>query len=274
LRTGQVLLAGGSSDGFGTDLATAELFDPLSGRLRPTGNMASEREFHTATMLADGRVLIAGGRRFNAAGLRDETLGTAEIYDPVAQTFSPTGSMNVARAGPRATLLLDGRVLIVGGFDNGPLTSAELYDPATGSFTATGSMIIQRGGSYAATLLANGKVLITGDNATAELYDPAAGLFTTTGVMVSRRLAHTATLLPSGMVLVVGGANGDFFATALASVERYDPVTAQFTRAADLQTGRFGHTATLLPDGSVLVVGGDNGDGFHFKPLSSAEIYK
>jgi hypothetical protein len=166
LRTGQVLLAGGSTDGFGTDIATAELFDPLTGQLQPTGNMASEREFHTATLLADGRVLIAGGRRFLAG--KDETLRTAEIYDPVVKTFSPTGSMNEARAWSRATLLLDGRVLIAGGFDNGPLTSAELYDPATGSFTATGSMNIQRDG-YAATLLANGKVLITGDNATAEL---------------------------------------------------------------------------------------------------------
>jgi hypothetical protein len=271
LRTGQVLLAGGSTDGFGTDIATAELFDSLTGQLQPTGNMASEREFHTATLLADGRVLIAGGRRFLAGQLKDETLRTAEIYDPVAKTFSPTGSMNEARAFSRATLLLGGRVLIAGGFDNGPLTSSELYDPATGSFIATGSMIIQREG-YAATLLANGKVLITGGgDTTAELYDPASGLFTRTGVMTARRLSHTATLLPSGVVLIAGGGDSGH---ALASVELYDPATGQFALAAELQTGRFLHTATLLSDGSVLIVGGDNGDGFHFKPLSSAEIFK
>jgi hypothetical protein len=276
LRTGQVLLTGGDTSGFGTIVATAELYDPLTRQLQPTMNMTSEREFHTATLLADGRVLIAGGRRLDPSG-NEVAVRTAEIYDPVTRTFSPTGSMNQPRDGHTSTLLADGRVLILGGYDSGPVLSAELYDPATRSFTATGSLIIQRH-SYAATLLANGKVLITGGNddanhdTTAELYDPAVGLFTTTGVMVTLRRGHTATLLPSGVVLVVGGANGDFLVSALASVELYNPVTGQFTRAADLQTGRFAHTATLLSDGTVLVVGGDNGDGFHYKPVSSAEI--
>jgi hypothetical protein len=278
LRTGEVLVLGGATLADPAIVASAELYDPVTQQFQAASNMTGERDEHTATRLIDGRVLVAGGYNSQLFD-RDENhlaLRTAEIYDPATRTFAPTGNMKQARAGHTATLLRDGRVLMTGGFEGGvalPLISAELYDPVTGAFTLTGSMVVQRE-YYAATLLANGNVLITGGNhdsdTRAEIYDPSTGLFTLAAAMTTRRFSHTATLLLSGTVLVAGGATG----FPLASVELYDPISGQFKRLADLQTGRSLHTATLLSDGSVLIVGGNRGDGTHFIPLSSAEIYK
>ena len=153
------------------------------GAFAATASMAIARSFHTATLLMDGRVLIAGGDSDSSA----TATPTTEIYDPVKQTFTPSGNMTVARLGHTATLLPDGRVLMVGGDSIG---SAELYNPSTGSFTATGGLIMARQ-EFNATLLMNGKVLITGGVASstesvyvigdAELYDPSTGVFAAAG---------------------------------------------------------------------------------------------
>jgi hypothetical protein len=178
--------------------------------------MAVGRESHKATLLSDGKVLVAGGTLF--LNILDRVTATAELYDPATGTFSPTGSMTTPRQDFTATLLPNGKVLVAGGFDNSgrALATAELYDPASGTFTLTGSMAAPRTG-HTATLLPNGKVLVAG-GFTAELYDPATGTFSFTGGLATARTGHTATLLQSGQVLVIGGAGSSGI---LASAEIY-----------------------------------------------------
>jgi large repetitive protein len=276
LSTGRVLIAGGGAP---EDAAKAELYDPKTGAFSPTGSMSTGRFGATATVLSDGRVLIAGGWSEDPNA---PVLASAELYDPAAGTFSPTGWMTTPRAEHTATLLSDGRVLITGGqiesnnvFSS--LSTAELYDPRLGTFRPTGSMTVARF-NHTATLLETGHVLIAGGGgpaglanspslATAELYDPATGTFTATASMAGARFWHTATLLDSGRVLIAGGNDGS---GPLASAEQYDPSTGTFIPAGSMAAGRYQHTATLLNDGGVLVVGG-YADGVG--TLASAELY-
>jgi hypothetical protein len=238
-----------------------------------TGSLNNARHAHTATTLANGKVLAAGGTQSGTGAV-----AVAELYDPTAGVFTATGSLNTPRSQHTATLLGNGMVLIVGGYDQNSAkpANAELYDPTAGTFTNTGNLNVPRV-SHTATLLSNGKVLITGgiDNsfnvsAAAEVYDPATGVFSLTGSLGTPRLDHSATLLNTGKVLVVGGE--DFNDVGFSSAELYDPVTGTFSGAGNLNTGRIRHTATLLSSGSVLIVGGEpNVQGT--SPLTSAELY-
>jgi hypothetical protein len=239
------------------------------------GWLITSREDHTATLLADGRVLFAGGRNDY-----QQVIASAEIYDPKAGTFTETGSMTVPRELHSGVLLSDGRVLITGGRSdaNGDdIASAELYDPKTGTFSATGSMKVARQ-QQTSTLLPDGKVLVAGEgqtdqDASAELYDPRTGTFRSIGSMNTPRLDHSATLLHDGTVLIVGGSDpaGHMF-YAMDSAEIYDPMTGAFRKTASLDWATMDHTATLLPDGRVLVAGGD-GAGGGFEPTAVAAIY-
>src|SRR6202030_328882 len=173
-----------------------------------TGSLTTARARHTATLLPNGKVLLAGG--FDSSG---DALTSAELYDPGSGTWTATGSLSTARYHHTATLLPNGKVLVAGGqgTSTNAIASAELYDPASGTWTVTGSLNTARA-RHSATLLPNGKVLVAGGNdissnalASAELYDSTSGSWTFTGSLNSARYVHTATLLPNGKVLVAGG---------------------------------------------------------------------
>ncbi|HEV3468707.1 MAG TPA: kelch repeat-containing protein [Pyrinomonadaceae bacterium] len=265
LAGGQVLITGGL-ERMESPLASAELYDPASGAFTPVGTMSARRIGHTATLLADGRVLITGGS--------DDTfytgaLPSAELYDPSTRAFTPAPDMQAARLAHRATLLPDGRVLITGGQDEAgrKLSSAEIYNPAANAFTPIGDMNSPRS-DHAATLLADGRVLITGGAAggqpgegpvaSAELYDPARGAFVPTGSMHAVRYKHSATLLPDGRVIVIGGSDARMWAGRFATAEVYDPATGLFTPTGSMTTARYKIRDAVVPleGGRVLVAGG------------------
>ncbi len=243
----------------------------------PTGNLGAVRWVHTATLLPNGKVLIAGGADNNG-----HVQATAEIYDPASGTWTATASLATARNGHTATLLPNGKVLVVGGNNENNIyfTSAELYDPASGTWSAAGSLNQSRSG-HTATLLGSGKVLVagglrnSGQVATAELFDPASvpnGTWTATGSLNTARSIHTATLLTNGKVLVVGGIDSTGV-NPTASAELFDPASGAngaWTATPDFPTTVDGHTATLLPNGKVLVAFGRDKNGF---ALNSAQLF-
>jgi hypothetical protein len=289
LADGRVLLAGSCS-------TAAELYDPSTGAFTPTGSMTVARAYSGATRLQDGRVLFTGG-----SGCGDTDTGiraSAELYDPAAGTFKPTGSMHTPRESHTSTLLADGRVLITGGI-TGPaasgsagvtlaafrlaetsanvLKTAEIYDPATGTFSKTGSMSSIRD-QHTATLLKDGRVLVVGGGgegyssvSSADLFDPTTRTFSRTGSMKVGRWLQTATLLKDGRVLVTGGRSPND--SVYASAELYDPATGRFSSTDAMDDGRQQHTATLLRDGRVLIAGGYWSNGQSWRVLSSTEIY-
>ena len=258
LNNGKVLIAGGE-DGTGTELNSAELYDPTTGTFSFTGSMTIPRVFHTATLLNNGKVLIVGGS--------GTTANAAELYDPTTGAFTSTGtSNNFFVEGGSATLLKNGQVLIAGGNNlTSNFTSAFLYDPVSGQFTATGSLNAGRE-FHTAVLLNNGEVLVAGgENASvtitsAELYNPATGTFTLTGSLPSAEVFFFggSILLNNGMVLLSGD-------TQITSLELYNPATGLFSATGTFPTGFFffDNSAALLNNGTVLLAGGDNVNDFN-----------
>jgi len=298
LPNGKVLVAGGEDLGAGVAAASAELYDS-TGNWIETGNLKTGRYLHTATLLTDGKVVIAGGCGSSQPCV---PLNSAELYDSTTGTWTSIGNLNTARWAHTATLLSNGKVLVVGGYGvDGPLKNAELFDPATGTWRSAGNLNNARVG-HTATLLANGKVLVTGgvdSYKTSELYDPATQTWSDTGGLNVQRDWPTATLLANGKVLVAGG--GVAFVAPLPpylethselpsspamifrsysptnTAELYDPATGAWTLTGNLFEARYLHTATLLPNGRVLVA-----DGLYCVPFEydecdvkkSAEVYE
>jgi N-acetylneuraminic acid mutarotase len=235
LPSGLVLITGGSPGSNGTTaFNTAELYNPTANTftaLSPT--MTTSRASHTATLLPNGKVLLTGG--FGGANGSTTALNSAELYDPIANTFTAlSATMTTARAGHTATLLPNGKVLLTGGFNNSDtnLNTAELYDPTANTFTALTATMTSTRDQHTATALPNGDVLLTGGSTsafdvpalnTAELYDPTANTFTAlSATMTTNREFHTATLLPTGQVLITGGSANPFPAV-LNTAEVYGP---------------------------------------------------
>lgn len=255
--------------------SNAKTFTVSLGSFNSTGSLTTARDSHSAVMLTNGTVIMAAGSGTNP-GTSGFFLSSAELYNPTAATFSPTGSLIDGRDGQTATLLANGSVLVAGGQDvTFAITAkAEVYNPTVGTFTSTGSMTTPRFAA-AAVVLDNGQVLICGgkDNsnnilATAEIYNPATGTFTPTGSLATARLRHTATLLNTGMVLIVGGdtGNGSSF---IAQAELYNPATGTFSTTGSLGTPVEAHTATVLNNGTVLIAGGESAGG----NVTTAQIY-
>lgn len=303
LPCGLVLVAGGYSDRDSHAVASAALYDPASESWLPTRSMTQPRDFPAAALLADGRVLVLGGERNDgSAELYDPSSGVwrrtghpnqsserasltalldgrvlvtggagraAELYDPETETWRSTRPLLEERGEPTVTLLMDGRVLVAGDAWHAAV-DAEVYDPIAETWTATKPMVQGWLWRRSATRLKDGRVLVaggTGDSETptaeSEIYDPATNSWTTTGSLLHGRMAHSATLLPNGMVLAV---SGDYLEVPVTA-ELFEPNSGTWQWAGQLVGKLSGQSATLLPGGSVLVTGADWGSD------ATAELY-
>jgi WD40 repeat protein len=278
-------------------------FAQTPGTWTATNQLANSTENPTSTLLQNGKVLVTGGD----LGTIILTIRNAQLYDPAKNSWSATGKMTAKRGYHSATLLPNGQVLVSGGtngnigangYDLTILKSTELYDPGTGNFVATAKMAVARM-NHTSTLLPNGKILVTGGiNAakprlrwaaptnTAEIFDPATGTWSSAGTMNALRAYHSATVLPSGKVLVVGTGSADLydpnsntwtstgppiskstaspavllqngkvlFANPLGTAELYDPNTGAFTQTGAMATQHSGGMV-LLGNGKALIVG-------------------
>ena len=294
LGDGRVLIVGVAPN---TLKNSTTLFDPATKTLTPSGSSVTGQSGGWATLLHNGKVLVAGG--YIDGPNEPRRIANPEVYDPSTGTFTATGAFATTGStfyvtgGPDVSavaLLSDGRVLFAGE------PRSELYDPATGGFRLTGPMATPCFGgpqpSYifgrTATLLRSGKVLLTGGEhedcgrfAEAELYDPATGAFTLTGKMTRQRDNHSATLLSDGTVLLAGGEStscsgqGCSFSGTTTNVESYDPATGIFSAVGEMTASRAGQTSTLLKDGTVLITGGYGfaGRGIYLGAGKTAEVY-
>jgi N-acetylneuraminic acid mutarotase len=263
-----VLVAGGKNSS-GT-LATAEVYDPQTNEWSAVKPMTSARHNYTVTVLSSGKVLVTGGQKGS------ETLAAAEVYDPLTNEWSAVKPMTSARYNHRAVVVRrSGKelVLVAGGENSsGTLDTAEVYDPQTNEWSAVNSMTSGRH-NHTVTVLSSGKVLVLGGGngvntlRTAELYDPETGSWSSlnntnqneTGQMKIERTSHTATMLPSGKVLVAGGYQDGFagLPALLDTAEVFDPQTKTSSYVDSMRSKRAWHTATMLPSGKVLFSGGD-----------------
>jgi hypothetical protein len=311
LPNGEVLVTGGfGAAGEGDPIASAELYNPATGKWTATGSMSSARAYFTATLLSTGEVLAAGGQNsldcqataelYNpstgkwtltgsmtqprcsqtatllptgevlAAGGGSVSLASAELYNPSTGAWSATGSMNVGRSGAAAGLLQNGQVLVAGGSS---LNSAELYNPSTGTWSLTASMTTADPDPTPLVLLANGDALVA--NA-AQFYNPATAAWTLTGAFPLHTAGppELATLLNTGNVLG-SGTHCDYSgcgATIVANCFLYATSTNSWSVTGSMNDARIHHTSTLLPGGKVLVAGGYSSSS-EGQPLASAELY-
>ena len=272
LPDGRVLVVGGAiavpnKSCSASPLSSAELFDPVSSSWSLAAPMAVARYLHTATLLANGKVLVVGG---GTTG--NVVVPSSELYDPATNSWATVATPISPRAAHTATLLASGNVLAAGGInDVAYLASAEIYNPISNAWTATPALSTSRA-QHSALLLPSSKVMIAGgDNsdfyfASTEIYDPATNTWVDGPDMADYRVFHGATLLPDGRVLMVGGYDGSY----LPGVEIYDATDGAWAATASMAVPRRFHISTLLSSGEVLVAGGANSAGV---AQATAEIY-
>ncbi|MDH5388643.1 MAG: hypothetical protein OEY06_09355 [Gammaproteobacteria bacterium] len=269
----------GASTLKGANITHVNVFCGLQpgGLSAAVGALPADIYNHSQVTLNDGTILVAGGIS------SDVVSPAAYLYDPVAKTWTPTGSLNTQRAFHSATLLSDGKVLVAGGsttqFVSSQTLTAEIYDPAASTWSTTGDLTIKRS-SHTATLLQDGSVLITGGwtggtapVTSAEIYNPVAGTWAATGSMSGARTGHTMNTLIDGKVLVAGGFN--VVATNnvyLQHAETYNPAMGTWSNAAGMSIARSYHAATMISGGKMLVTGGRSSMA-NADILASSEIY-
>jgi len=277
LQNDKVLVVGLGGNPPSAGSVTAELYDITTGTWSVTGapTIPPFALGATATLLPSGNVLIAGGvAGYDYDGVVAYPI--AALYDPAAATWRPTGTPSRAISGHTATLLRNGNVLVVGGAVDpaqgiNPVPSkAEFYDSLSGAWREFGTDTFGIG--HTATLLPTGKVLMAGEGLSGtRLYDPATETFDYTGNLTVARWAHTATLLPSGKVLLAAGfVPLEGTGRPSNSADLYDPDTGSWASTSHLNFGRWFHTATLLPNGNVLVAGGVD---YQLNALKRTELY-
>jgi hypothetical protein len=273
LSNGKVLVVGGLgiTNDHSVGLASVELYDPATAQWSVTGSLNTGRFQHTATLLANGKVLVTGGKNYQNGVLYD-----CELYDPATGQWTLVAQLVQNRLLHRAILLKNGKVLVVGGNTEayyGVQSSCELYDVATNTWTATGSLPEAKQ-AFGLSMLADGKILATGGETngnngftkTCFLFDPATGKWTATGSLASGRISCQTFTQPNGKVLVIGGASGAN--QTVAQCELYDPTTGTWSPSISLKTGRYqSFAAVMFTDGSVLVTG-----GLEFTILGSVEL--
>jgi hypothetical protein len=277
LKDGRVLIVSGG------ETRLVEIFEPTTRLFDLAGLMLHVRGGPTATVIPDGRVLIAGG--FTAFGPTDPeppVTESAELFDPVSGKSQPTGSLSMARYRHSAVTLPDGRIALLGGYgvDGQVLSSVEIYDPRTGIFTPGGELAEARA-DMTAHLLPDGRVLVVGGLYTnsggqvvgarrsVEVYDPAAGRSAVTDTLPGARWFHAAAELLDGRVLIAGGV--DFSSnppSPLGTAFVVDPTTGRTSPMDPMTAARGEPTAVALPDGRVLIIGGRNPSS-----LDSVEAY-
>lgn len=274
LKDGSVLILGGNRAGGGSPpvLASVERYDPATRSFSAAGNLVEPRQTFTAVLLADGKVLAAGGVGNNSS------LSSAELFDPATGTSVAVGSLSAPRAGYAAALLPDGRVLLMGGGPS-PVGTTEIYDPATKSFSPGPAMAFARANPRAISLR-DGSVLVVSDGS-AERFDPGRGTFAT---VIPQGALEVPSLLNDGRVLFTGGPDLSPAAATPTAMEGtirpattaaalFDPGTGGLTPTGSMHDSRLLHEAVTLPDGRVLVAGGAQTTHFDGDFRGSAEVY-
>jgi hypothetical protein len=269
LPDGTVLVTGGYTRLSGVEpSASAELYDPDTDRWMRAATMSGIRSGHTATLLEDGTVLVAGGGTYN--GGNGSPVDTAEIYDTTAGDWTAVASMHDARADHTATVLGDGTLLVTGGVGtdtqevvpmNTTLATAERYDPKAGKWTAIAKLDEGRAG-HTAELLSDGRVLVTGlwEAEVVDVYDPATG---TWGAIPIPEGLSIGSIVPlrDGTLLAIGNV-----------MQVLDPRSGAWTAVAGMIRPRSGWTATVLADGVILVAGGVDRDAVRVAPAELFDV--
>lgn len=278
LNDGRVLVVGGETIGGETPgtLSSAELFDPETNTwsLLPNQPTQCHGKYAAAVTLDDGRVLVVGG--VCAINGFQATAG-AEVFDPNTGQWTTTEPMTDQRSLMAVVPLMDGTVLVTGGGSTEAFNSAEVFNPPSGTWMQIGALSVPRL-AHTATLLADGRVLVVGGIYisgipinTAEIYEPFHKTWSVTPAMRDPRFWHSANLLRDGRVLVAGGKNTYSGGNAGSSVEIFSTRTNTWEMTSPMQTSRAGHCAILLPDGRLLVMGGEDMTG---RVLESSEAYQ
>jgi hypothetical protein len=287
LNDGRVLLIGGANAS-GVVQSSCEIYDPATNTFAATGSMATARVLHAACKLADGRVMVTGGTSslVDTTSAITNTLNSTEIWNPATGTWSAAAAIGGRRLAPALTLLSTGQILVSGGVEVGfflgvPIsavstTACQRWNPATSAWTSAAAMVQGRAGhQYNQVTLNDGRVLMTGGTyvpsllgaasaspiSGAETYNPATNAWSGTTMGTARAL-HTATKLQDGTVLVCGGAQGTLTSPiSIDAVELFTPATNAWSPLSPLTAPRGGHNGALMPDGTVVLFGGQGTSG-------------